>query len=636
MDFFDQQERARRNTWLLLALLIPAGAVVAAGVVLAVLATFAAVALTGREWWRYAFLMSPGFVGAGTVFVLGLMALASWRKFNELTFAGPYLASFVGGCKVPADTTEQRERVLRNVVEEMALAAGMPVPDIYVLDSEPGINAFCAGNAPVRVGDTALAVTRGCLAHLERDELQAVVAHEFSHMLSGDMRLNVRLVGFLHGIECLGQSGRVMLGVPNLMSWVAGPILVVVGGIGLLLGKLVRASVCRQREVLADAAAVQFTRNPEALASALKKIVQAPGSSVLRHRNAAILSHMYFSLGVGVTWQRLFATHPPMNERIRALDSQWQDVVHETDRPLLDRIADQEAKGPTPYESILPKPDVTPPDRLGEQLRHACASAGRPRQAHLNRARGILGGLPAGMLAAARQAQPARAVVLALLLSPDPASRQSQMAGLAARGDAGLARLVEKLAREAESQGPEARIPLLELSVPTLKGLAASQYQDFRKLVQRLAMVDGRLEVYEWMLAKMLLRHLDPHFGLARPGPGRQRTLAGQRDQAAAVLSCLAWAGSRNLGEAREAFNRGAPHLGLKGLILCNREDCGLPVLDKALAALEGLAFGDRSKVLDACAVAAESDGRVTVREAELVHGVADALGCPLPLLIPS
>ncbi|MEW5772752.1 MAG: M48 family metalloprotease [Thermodesulfobacteriota bacterium] len=649
MDFFAQQDRARRNTWLLLALLVPAGAVVAAGVALALAAVWACLVLWGEHhhvssgWVARIPLFHPAVVAWGTALVMGLMALASARKVSELAFAGPRLAALVGGRKIRPETTDSDERKLCNVVEEMALAAGMPVPDLFVLDNEPGVNAFCAGNAPVRVGDTVLAVTRGCLVHLERDELQAVVAHEFSHMLSGDMRLNVRLIGLLHGIDGLGQAGGGLLRLAwvgkaapflVLLGLAAGSLFLAAGGVGLFLGKLVRASVCRQREALADAAAVQFTRNPAALASVLKKIAQAPGSSVLRHRNAAVLSHMYFSRGVAVWWKFLFSTHPPLAERIRLADPSWKGPTPVADRTPLDRILEMEERRAASRD--LPGRDVNPPDTLGEQIRLACESAGRPRQAHLNRARSILDALPRKMQAAARQAQPARAVVLALLLSPDPATRQSQLAGLEARGDKALRRLAEDLAAETDKLKPESRIPLLDLSAPALKGLAASQYRDFRETVQRLAMADGRLEVHEWMLAKMLLRHLDPHFGLARSGGRPPRTLRSLRREGAAVLSSLAWAGSRTLDEARAAFDRGAPHLGLRGLSLEGREECGLARLEKVLAALESLPYADRRKVLDACAAAVAADARITVREAELVHGVADALGCPMPLLIPS
>mgnify|MGYP002346927944 FL=1 len=385
MDFFARQDSARRNTWLLLALLVPAGVVVAVGVALALAAVWACLAVWGEYSLRMSFpgrfpaswaadipLFHPAIVGWGTALVLGLMALASARKFSELALAGPYLAGQLGGRKIAPDTGNPDERKLLDVVEEMALAAGMPVPEVFVLDGEPGINAFCAGNAPVRVGDTVLAVTRGCLRHLERDELQAVVAHEFSHMLSGDMRLNVRLVGMLHGIEGLGLAGGMLFklclsGQPLLaaLGVAAGGVLLVVGGVGLVLGKLVRASVCRQRELLADASAVQFTRNPAALASALEKIAQAPGSSLLLHRKAAVLSHMYFSRGVAVWWKFLFSTHPPLADRIRLVNPAWHGPTPLVDRTPLDRIMEIEERKATHREN--PGLDLEPPDTLGSR-----------------------------------------------------------------------------------------------------------------------------------------------------------------------------------------------------------------------------------------------------------------------------
>jgi Zn-dependent protease with chaperone function len=205
----------------------------------------------------------------------------------------------------------------------MALAAGVPMPQVYVLDQDAGINAFAAGHSPE---DAAIGITRGGMTLLTRDELQGVIGHEFSHLLNGDMRLNIRIMGVLFGIVCLTVIGRVLLyarggnrgRAPMLLLGVA---LLVIGALGVLFGRLIQAALSRQREMLADASAVQFTRNPAGLAGALRKIGRVGARIDSPH--AGEVSHMFFENGLGKPVFGWLATHPPLAERIRALDPGW-------------------------------------------------------------------------------------------------------------------------------------------------------------------------------------------------------------------------------------------------------------------------------------------------------------------------
>src|SRR5690606_28971990 len=242
---------------------------------------------------------------------------------------GSVVAGLLGGLPVNPATDDPDERRLVNVVEEMAIASGVPVPAIYVLPGEESINAFAAGYG---VHDAAVAVTRGALKHLTRDELQGVIAHEFSHILNGDMRLNIRLIGLLHGLLLLALIGRVLLRSGgrsrgrrkekggSVQVALIGLGLVLLGYIGVFFGKLIKAAASRQREYLADAAAVQFTRNPEGIAGALKKIGALGAGSRIVHPRAEELSHLYFASGLRSSFAGLFATHPPLVERIRRID----------------------------------------------------------------------------------------------------------------------------------------------------------------------------------------------------------------------------------------------------------------------------------------------------------------------------
>lgn len=323
MEFFEAQDRARRKTRLLVLLFILA--------VLAIIAIVYIVVyiLTAR---RGAPVMGIdlallGIVAGGVIVLVGS---GSGFRISQLRRGGPAVAELLGGKQVDPETSDPAERRLLNVVEEMALASGLPVPAVYVLEDQEGINAFAAGHTPE---DAAVAVTRGALEILNRDELQGVIAHEFSHISNGDMRINVRMMGLLFGLLLLAVVGRILLGVGPAGGRrrggdgriaLIGLALIMVGFIGVFFGRLIQAAVSRQREYLADAAGVQFTRNPRGLAGALRKIrdsegMGGPGGRIW-NPHAEEANHFFFARGVGGLISGLFATHPPLEERIRRLD----------------------------------------------------------------------------------------------------------------------------------------------------------------------------------------------------------------------------------------------------------------------------------------------------------------------------
>ena len=349
-DFFERQSAARRSTkWLVVLFSFAVIAIV--GVVF--LATWAAVG--GFEHYGHQATISSAVdppladldyqalqwevpLGA-CAFTLLLIGGGSLFKIAQLNGGGTTVAENVGGIRVNPNTNDLVERRLLNVVEEMALASGVPVPPVFILPEEQGINAFAAGYSP---SDAVVAVTRGTAEQLTRDELQGVVAHEFSHILNGDMRLNIRLIGLLHGILLLSLIGRILFrsfaysgrsrskndGAGAIL--LIGLVLIIIGSVGSLLGNLIKAAVSRQREYLADASAVQFTRNPGGIAGALKRIGAAIKGSLLRHPNAAEMSHLYFSQGVWEGFTGLMATHPPLGKRIFRLDPAWNGQYPET------------------------------------------------------------------------------------------------------------------------------------------------------------------------------------------------------------------------------------------------------------------------------------------------------------------
>ncbi|MCE3004308.1 MAG: M48 family metallopeptidase, partial [Xanthomonadaceae bacterium] len=323
MDFFAQQALARGQSRRLVVLFVVAVACIAASIAVVLMLVLDLGLASAQRAAAGTTLFSRHAAAGGVAAAVTLLVIviASAFKVARLRGGGAVVARELGGSLVPSDTRDHRLRRLRNVVEEIAIASGVPVPEIYVLEQEPGINAFAAGWSPA---DAAVAVTAGALEHLDRDELQGVVAHEFSHILNGDMRLNIRLMGLLFGILVIGIAAREVLlrsrgsGRDGAALLLVALGIMIIGYVGLFFGRLIKAGVSRQREFLADASAVQFTRQNQGIAGALKKIAaNAEGSQLAAHDGEEI-SHMLFGDGVG--YSRLFATHPPLVERIRRLD----------------------------------------------------------------------------------------------------------------------------------------------------------------------------------------------------------------------------------------------------------------------------------------------------------------------------
>jgi Zn-dependent protease with chaperone function len=333
-SFFENQHLARRNTKLLVLMYV-----------LAVIGVIFAVDLVLAGLYAWSIDLPPQMQHLGlaarlkivptAIYVLGglatavvILAVSGWNM-TQLSSGGKAVAEMVGARRIPPDTGDPLERRLVNVVEEMSIASGVRVPAVYVMDGEQGINAFAAG---YEVSDSILAVTRGTLETLNRDELQGVIGHEFSHILNGDMRLNIRMIGVLAGIVFIGSAGNFLLrslrgGSDNKGAapiFAAGLALMLIGYIGLFFARLIKAAVSRQREFLADASSVQFTRNPDGIAGALDQIEVSATGALIANRRAEDLSHMFFGQGIRVVLSGLFDTHPPLEERIARVNARFE------------------------------------------------------------------------------------------------------------------------------------------------------------------------------------------------------------------------------------------------------------------------------------------------------------------------
>jgi len=535
------------------------------------------------------------------------------------------------------------------VVEEMALASGTPVPRVYVLDEEEGINAFAAGFS---ARDAVIAVTGGTLRLLKRDELQGVIGHEFSHILNGDMKLNLRLIGIIFGLLCLATIGRILLNTRSGNSRdrnalpLFGLALVILGAIGVFFGRLIQAAVSRQREFLADASSVQFTRNPGGLSDALQKIGRYSYGSKLESDHAPDMCHMFFGNGLGESLFGAMATHPPIPDRIHAIDPTWDGKfppLKEEQMETVKRAAISELEHPHPPMpqilgtilggSIIADGANQPP---GIQASSVLPNLGNPTPLHLKYAEELRDSLPENLKAAARDPLAATALIYALLLAADEKLRSEQLAEIARRTANSIAEKTATLFPEVSATVRRARLPLVNLALGALRNLTADQFRQFSETLEWLVGSDGEIELFEFVLQKIILRQLAPKFGGARPAPVQFYTLKPLVPDCAVILSALAHVGSDEAGEIQKAFASGTPFLRAPAsvpLALLPREQCGVGELDAALNRLVLAVPIIKKNLIEASARVVGADGVILEAEAELLRAIADTLDCPMPPL---
>jgi len=651
MDFFERQDKARKKTKLLVFYFILAVAALIVAVYFAALLIFSGVQAQQHrnfgESPQFALWNPQLFLGvAGGV--LAVVLIGSGYKTVALAQGGSAVSEMMGARLVSPNTNDPDERKLLNVVEEMAIASGVPVPHVYVMDEEDGINAFAAGHKP---GDATITVTRGCVKILSRDELQGVIGHEFSHILNGDMRLNLRLMGIIFGILCLAIIGRVLLQTARVGGrgrgqnplLLLGLLLLVIGYIGVFFGRLIQAAVSRQREFLADASSVQFTRNPGGITGALKKIggLGETGSR-LSHAHAEELSHMFFGNGVSEPFIGLLETHPPLAERIRVFDPNFDGKFPYVRYDGRDRPPEEISKLKRPPMpnlfgtmlggAILASGDAEKPPVI--RSHSVLPSLGNPTPLHLKYAGQLRDSLPDNVKAAAREPLDAVALIYAMLLSPDETVRMTQLAELAKRIDPAIQEKTIALFPDVLTAATHAHLPIINLALGALRQLRAEQFNQFSQTLQWLIESDGKIELFEFVLQKIVLRHLTPQFTGARPPVAQYYTLKPLVPDCAVVLSALANVGSSDAGEIEKAFETGAPYLRAPNdgdLTLLPREQCGVDQIDAALNRLALAVPTIKKNLIEACVHTVGADGVMTESEAELLRAVADTLDCPIP-----
>ncbi len=562
-----------------------------------------------NSWWN------PNLFCLVAIVTLAVIAIASLYKISSLQQGGSVIAQELGGRLLITEIAKGDEQQLLNIVDEMAIAANIPPPAVYLLDSESGINAFAAGFTPK---DAVIGVTHGCLQQLTRDELQGVIGHEFSHILNGDMRLNLRLVGMLHGILFVYIIGRLMIeSESNDRSWLwyFGLALMAIGSLGLLFGRLIKSAVSRQREFLADASAVQFTRNPDGISGALQKI--GGFGSRLQSPYAEASSHMFFGSALKFTsLEDLFATHPPIRQRLRrlgGLDVSQLSALASSNASQNSLVMGFAGSGSSqPLVKVIRSKPVAYPESLLTQVSELLRLGIQSREGAI-------------------------ALVYALLLDPENLQVRSQQVEWLRQQEPESSRQILAFQPQIEQLAVRDRLPFLDLAVPALLQNSAAECQQLFKGVQGLAKADGRWSLTEFVILVILQTRLQPCTSAAVKSE-QFSSLDQIWSDCIVLVSALAQVGQTNADAINYALRSGLFRLPGAGQqpMPSVPPDWNFGELRKSLNRLSVASLKLRQAIVEACSYTVLLDNTLTDQEAELLRAIVISLNCPLPPFLNS
>lgn len=671
MNFFEHQDQARKNTRNLIGFFS-----LAVLSLIAITTVFVAgflyyfdqqnqkrfepmQAIDGISYSNVMQLMSWELIGGIALAVITVVFIGSFYKLSQLSGGGEKVAEALGARRLQPNTTDANERKLQNVVEEMAIASGTPVPPIFIME-ESSINAFAAG---YDANDAVIGITRGCMELLDREELQGVIAHEFSHILHGDMRINIRLIGILHGILIIGLLGSMLLrgGIYSSAGYrhrsrssnnkkgsgvaILGLGLVIIGYAGTFFGKVIKSAVSRQREFLADASAVQFTRDPTGISRALQKIGGFSQGSEIHHANAEEFSHMYFGEGIRASMSSMMATHPPLSTRIERIQPNWSGEFPNVDKTVQSRSAQHTNPMGEATQGFAGDMTNTPVSPVASNHTHGNSGSnqvntdkltsennfediGNPTPEHVQKAQQLLGDLPSALKDAARDPFAARAIIYSLLIHPNDKSEQ-QWEQLKKRAHPVVFKHTQSLQQQVNALPRIQKLPLFELCIPALKSLSEPQHKVFKDNVIALIKADKKVDIFEWSLYRMLLNSIEPSAPSSQRASVKQMPVPCQQ-----IISTLATAGHSTETSADAAYSSAMSQLGFANLPLLGDGKISLPMLDSAIKQLQRLKPLQKPVLLKALMTCVKHDGKVTTEEHELFRGIAECLNCPVPPLL--
>ncbi|HCH5601086.1 TPA: M48 family metallopeptidase [Vibrio parahaemolyticus] len=613
MDFFHHQDTARQRTGLLvmlftLAVLAITGLV--SVISIGIYFYFTGEPFTTQSIISYCLL---SFVG-----VLLVVSISSFIRLSELNAnGGRGVAESIGGKLISTDTSNAKHRQLLNVVEEMSIASGIPVPPVYVMAEEHGINAFAAG---MSIDDAVIGVTQGALDAFSRDELQGVIAHEFSHILNGDMRLNTRLIGALFGITCIAHFGHLILDNSNSTRHVSrnssdsnkgfaviiliAIVCLVLGWLGTLFGNMIKAAISRQREFLADASAVQFTRNDQGIAGALKKIGSNVQGSTLNTKASDEMSHMMFGQSKLSGFSSLFATHPPLDERIRRIEPNWDGIYAQHSHAQSTAFDNEQVSGFAVGGGSPASQSASPSEQLSETGQQ------------------LISQLPPELVDIAREPYSARFIAFALIFDGSDIQREMIKSYVPLASQSTLLPWLDY------DLPLHLRFPLLELALPALKSLSEAQKISLCKVLRELSETDNQYSLAEWCVINLLEKQLLASFGFIK----QHKTLKQLEESVFWLLRELAWVSHSQADKAQRAYHCALAHLGFPEVKL-EPANSNWHLSRAALELLLQLKLKDRRIFVKACRLAIESDGEITVAEGELYRVIACFLEVPEPPL---
>ncbi len=637
MDFFEAQDQAKRKTGKLVFfyLLAVAGIILSIYVVSVFLYRWQIAGFADTSWINPIWLVFVSIIVLITILTGTMFRVAQLRK------GGSAVASLLGGRRVESSTTDTNERRLMNVVEEMSIASGLPVPDVFVLDNEENINAFAAGFG---TNDAAVGVTRGALEQLTRDELQGVIAHEFSHIFNGDMRLNIRLIGILNGILVIHIMGMVLMrsvmfsggmrsrsssngkggGNATIVIIAMGLSLVIIGYIGMIFGRMIQSAISRQREYLADAAAVQYTRNPDGLAGALNKIGLKSKGAEINDGHAMEMSHLFFASSFHSALDKLYSTHPPIEKRIKAIKPSMNPDDLRRQEKMKQKLKEQHVSGEKGQPSsggIGGHAALTPEVILG--------AIGTLDGHHIEKAGRLLNSIPDSLKKAAHEPLEAEALMFALLFAT---SHEKLPAWFKDSVDLNMTEATEKLLVELSDASREWFLPLAEMSLPTLRQLSKEQYQSFRTVLEDIIKKSEEESLFAFAIEKLLVRQLDSAFSERKKPEIRHHHFKSLGHEVSVMLSALSYLSNKDPESAWKAGVKPIKKLLPSDAALLSRDECTLEKLDQALDELAASANPVKKYILSAIIHCISSDDVVSLEEKELTRAISEALDCPIPM----